>query len=143
PAQFRAVVERVRSGGMSLCEAERLEMGFTHSESGQALGEHWRLPDEIVDVIAWHHEVEQAKRNVALTALVHLADELCLRHGLDNGLPEPAETDLREDPAWNLLTRVYPYLSEADLEQFHLEMKEFTRQVTAMVGSLFGAHRAA
>jgi HD-like signal output (HDOD) protein len=143
PEKFEVAAARARAENTSLHAAEVAEMGFTHCEAGQMLGEHWRLPQEVIDVIAYHHDVEQARRNVTLVALVHLADELCVRHGLNDGVPSASTTELFEDPACLTLTRVYPYFSETDLEQFQSEMDKFTSQVTTMVGSLFGTHCSA
>jgi hypothetical protein len=65
-----------------------------------------------------------------------------VRNGLDGGFPEDSPTDLMDDPASIILFREYPHVSESRLDEIQGEMDEFARQVTAMVGSLFGASYA-
>lgn len=40
---------------MPVTELEREILGVSHAELGELLGRHWRLPEEIIDVIAGHH----------------------------------------------------------------------------------------
>lgn len=40
----------------SLCEAERETFGFDHTELGCALVSNWRIPEELIKAIGWHHK---------------------------------------------------------------------------------------
>jgi hypothetical protein len=80
-------------------------MGFTHCETGKALSEKWTLADDIVDVIAHHHAVEQSSTSQSLLALVHLSDLLCRMRDLGYGYYERHKVDLASDPAWEILLR--------------------------------------
>jgi chemotaxis protein histidine kinase CheA len=76
-------MERTCQEEIPLHEAEHATMGFTHCETGFALAEKWKLADDIMEVIAHHHLIEQSLRVQPLVALVHLSDLLCHAwHGL-------------------------------------------------------------
>ncbi len=66
--------------------AEQSVLGIDHAEVGAALLQHWGLPDELVEVVRWHHRPNQAREEVRLTTdLVHAADQLCTLSGLGVG----------------------------------------------------------
>jgi putative nucleotidyltransferase with HDIG domain len=69
----------------SLLECERELLGADHAEIGAELARTWNLPDEVVRVIAYHHEpslADSGKGDVVVD-LVHSAD--CLSHALGFG----------------------------------------------------------
>jgi len=88
PEQFAAAVEHAIKQQIPLDQAERTAMGFSHCETGQALAEKWHLSDDIVQVIAHHHHVEESLSAHSLVALVHLSDLLCRVRGLGYGYYE-------------------------------------------------------
>lgn len=55
-------------------EAETDAFGFDHSEIGKILAERWKLPENIIDSIAYHHSGESQNFNELFVAIVHLAD---------------------------------------------------------------------
>ena len=75
PAQYRAVLERVRSTGMPSWEAERETFGASHAEVGAYLLGLWGLPDAVIEAVAFHHTPGKcpSKSFCPLTA-VHVAD---------------------------------------------------------------------
>lgn len=75
----------LQDGHKPLLECEREILGADHGEIGAELARAWNLPEEVVRVIAGHHEpsrVENPKGDV-LVDLVHSAD--CLSHALGFG----------------------------------------------------------
>ena len=60
-AEFATAVERACNEQIPLDEAERKTMGFTHYETGRVLAEKWHLGDDIIQVIAHHHAIEQSE----------------------------------------------------------------------------------
>jgi putative nucleotidyltransferase with HDIG domain len=69
----------------SLLECERELLGGDHAEIGSELARTWSLPDEVVRVIAHHHEPSLAAngKGDVVVDLVHAAD--CLSHALGFG----------------------------------------------------------
>lgn len=55
PQQYGQVIDRVMKNGLDLLEAERRELGATHTEVGAYLMGLWGLPTPIVDALYFHH----------------------------------------------------------------------------------------
>lgn len=55
PQQYGQVIDRVMKNGLDLLEAERHELGATHTEVGAYLIGLWGLPAPIVDALYFHH----------------------------------------------------------------------------------------
>ena len=72
PFFYRYIQEK----GAELCEAERLKFGIDHTETGMRLGKLWKLPDNLIHVIANHHRPETSTEDEELVTIVYLADLL-------------------------------------------------------------------
>jgi len=119
-------------------EAERTTMGFTHCDTGRALAEKWHLANDMVQVIAHHHDPEQSEAAQPLVALVHLSDLLCRMRGMGYGYYERRMVDWVGDPAWTILKKEYRDLDGMDLARFTFEMDEAIGEVFALVSAIFG-----
>jgi putative nucleotidyltransferase with HDIG domain len=134
--EFRAAAQLARSEKIPLHEAEYSALGFTHCDTGKILAEHWRLPEDIAEVVEHHHNVQQAKLHPVLVALVGLSDRLCHMHELGYGTNEKSDLKLEDDPAWAILTRDYPLLAQTDLSRFLLDMEGFAAEARKLVRSI-------
>lgn len=56
PAEYRAVLQSASDTGTCILDRERELLGTDHAEIGSLLGEHWKLPAELVEAIAHHHD---------------------------------------------------------------------------------------
>jgi putative nucleotidyltransferase with HDIG domain len=139
--EFAGAMECACREEIPLHEAEQSVMGFTHCETGQALAEKWKLADDIVEVIACHHAIEQSHKARSLVALVHLSDLLCRMRGLGYGYYERRRVDLSSDPAWAVLLEEHRDLAGVDLARFTFELDESVEEVHALVSSVFGPAR--
>jgi putative nucleotidyltransferase with HDIG domain len=139
PKEFAIAMESAGQEGIPLGEAEQATMGFTHCETGRALAEKWKLADDIVEVIAHHHAVEQSQKAQPLVALVHLSDLLCRMRGLGYGYYERHKVDLIADPAWPILLKEYRELEGVDLARFTFELDEAVEEIEILVGTVFGS----
>jgi HD-like signal output (HDOD) protein len=74
PDAARAALERSRTQGEPLMVAERAVLGYDHSEAGGALLEAWNLPEELQDMVRWHHAPSEAQRHQREAAVMHVAD---------------------------------------------------------------------
>jgi len=140
--EFAAAMERACQDGIPLDEAEQTTMGFTHSETGRALAEKWKLADDLVEVIGCHHAVEHSRKAQPLVALVHLSDLLCRMRGLGYGYYERQKVDLMSDPAWGILLQGNRELEGVDLARFTFELDESVEEIHALVSTVFGPERA-
>lgn len=69
---------RIDSGcnSQSIIDSESDTFGINHQELGQRCSEEWGLPDEVHDVIGFHHSPAEADFAPDLTRLVSLANSL-------------------------------------------------------------------
>ncbi len=139
PKEFTTAMERACQDEIPLDEAEQATMGFTHCETGQALAEKWKLADDIIEVIAYHHAIEQSEKAQPLVALVHLSDLLCRMRGLGYGYYERHKADLISDPAWAILLKEHRDLEGVDLVRFTFELDEAIEEIHALVSTVFGS----
>jgi putative nucleotidyltransferase with HDIG domain len=136
--EFATAMQRACQEEISLDAAEHATMGFTHCESGQALAEKWRLSDDVIEVIAHHHAIEQSQKSRPLVALVHVSDLLCRMRSLGYGYYERHRVDLIADPAWGILLKEHRDLEGVDLVRFTLELDESFEAIHALVCTVFG-----
>jgi len=141
--EFATAVERACREEIPLHEAERFSMGFTHCETGRALAEKWKLADDIIEVIAHHHAIDQSQNAQPLVALVHLSDLLCRMRGLGYGYYERHKVDLISDPAWAILLKDHRDLDGVDLARFTFELDEAVEEIHALVSTVFGSSSGA
>jgi putative nucleotidyltransferase with HDIG domain len=84
---------------LSLIAAERSLFGYDHAAAGRALAQCWKLPGEIVDAIAAHHEPDELGSEIG--NLIHVGE--VLSHALDLGeQPDNQVPDLSELACANL-----------------------------------------
>jgi HD-like signal output (HDOD) protein len=137
--EFRAAAQLSRTEQIPLHQAERSALGFTHCDTGKILAEHWRLPEDITEVVEHHHDVQQAKLHPVLVAMVSLADQLCQMHELGYGTNESQDWKLGEDPSWAIVTREYPVLAKTEPAQFLLQLEQFVVEARNLVHSILRA----
>ena len=122
---------------ISLYDAEKQMMGFTHCDTGKMLAEHWNLPNDIRNAIEFHHTPEQASQTAALVAVVNLSDFLCRLRGMGYGYDEMCEIDFHEAPAWNLLRKAVPHLEDLDIARFTFELDSESEEIRRLVATAF------
>ena len=137
PKEFASAVELAAKEQIPFYEAERSAMGFTHCESGKALAEQWHLSDEMVRVIAHHHDPQMPEAGHSLVALVHLSDLLCRMRNLGYGYYERHKVDLAHDPAWATLLQQHRSLDGVDLVRFTFELDEAVEGIFHLVSTIF------
>jgi putative nucleotidyltransferase with HDIG domain len=139
PDEFLQAMTRAMQEEVTLDAAELATMGFTHCETGRALAEKWDLSQDLVEVIAHHHAVEETQHSQPLVALVHLSDLLCRTQGLGYGYYERQRVDLISDPAWAVLLKAQPELGQLDLVRFSFELDEAVAEIHELVSAVLGA----
>lgn len=93
PATYIRALDLRRSENITLIAAERALFGYDHAAAGKALACAWKLPLEIVDAIAAHHEPDELFSEIG--NLIHVSE--VLSHALDLGeQPDNRVPDLSE-----------------------------------------------
>ena len=75
----------VHSKGYSFCEAEKEVIGINHEELGARIGQKWRFGDQLIYMMRHHHMTDENARGNPQTALVYLADIICMMIGYGTG----------------------------------------------------------
>ncbi|HZQ94448.1 MAG TPA: HDOD domain-containing protein [Candidatus Sulfotelmatobacter sp.] len=139
PSEYQTVLEKAVKEKCALHVAESAVLGFNHCESGRIVAVHWKLNEELVEVIQHHHDPQQARLQPGLAAIVSLSDQFCRRVGLGLGYEETFGGDLLDDSAWEVLALEFPRFGRAKLEEYSSEILEFARNSIQLVDSLFPA----
>lgn len=83
---YHEVVEISAIQNIPFMDAENEVLGFNHAMIGSKIAEKWNLPAELVEAIAYHHNPEKAQVNKSITAMVHVADAICMAMGIGIGV---------------------------------------------------------
>ncbi|HXZ11189.1 MAG TPA: HDOD domain-containing protein [Candidatus Sulfotelmatobacter sp.] len=137
PEEFHNAVEYAVKHSISLYEAEKEILGFTHCDSGKLLGDYWNLSSDIQNVIEFHHTPAEAPPPPALAAAVNLADLLCRLRGMGYGYDELREIEFSEAPAWLLLAKAVPHLEKFDVARFTMELDAEAEEIHELVAAAF------
>lgn len=79
----------------NLVSIEHETFGIAHPNVGERCGQHWGLPDEINDVICFHHKPDDSDFDAELIKVVAAANQLCRVWTNDQAQdPVPATTEI-------------------------------------------------
>ena len=135
-SKFRECLKHAVAQRCALHISEQQILGYTHSDAGGILCEHWDFSEEITDVVRGHHQSD-LPHATPLVYLVHLSDLLCRVRSLGYGYDEIMAVNFDEDTAWAHLATAYPSLAEIDLVRFTLDIEGSMDQIAALVDSVF------
>jgi putative nucleotidyltransferase with HDIG domain len=76
----------VVDSGYSFREAEKKVIGVDHAELSGLMARKWQFSDRLVSIIANHHLAEPSARADQATAIVYLADTVCMMIGIGGGV---------------------------------------------------------
>ena len=139
PEDFGAALAVARAEQIPLHEAELRTLKISHCDAGAMLASKWGLPEDLVTVIASHHEVENAINHRALISVVCLSDLLCRMGGLGYGYVEERQVNLLEEPAFSILLSECPKLRTFDWARFTFELEAYLEEVRGLVALLYRA----
>lgn len=114
PDPSRQVVEIAGEPQVDSDHVEEAIFGFNHAQLGAELLRQWKLPESLIEPVAYHHVPTSAKVYQQETAIVHLANVIA------NNIQPPisADDDTMADPlTWKLLD-----LEPSLLERLHEEV---------------------
>lgn len=127
---FEKVMHQVISHKISLYQAEEKVLGITHAEIGGWLVYQWNFPQEIEEVIRFHHLPFKAKVNPPLCSAIHLSDVLVRMKSIGWGGDEKIPS---VHPAvWKLLQSLRPDLDQVHLEYFVTLLEEEIKKTKSL-----------
>lgn len=117
-SQFDELMTIVSEQNTNFSQAEKELFGVDHAQIGGLVAERWNLPEDLVDAIAHHHLPDEVVEIKTITAVVHVADALCLMLGV--GLGSDGLLYQVNAQALDLLG-----LSETTIQEIMLEINDF------------------
>ena len=75
----------VHSQGQSFNDAEHAIIGMNHEELGALVGKKWNFSEKLIYIMRHHHLSDEFARQDLETALVYLADIICMMMGVCTG----------------------------------------------------------
>lgn len=81
-SEYKLVQEKVDSGEYPFEAVEEEVLGFNHGQVGARIAKKWRLPEELVESIALHHNPTEGELDPKLVAITHVADGLVMMMGM-------------------------------------------------------------
>lgn len=113
---------------VSLYQAEREALNFSHAEAGYWLAQRWNLPEDLSLIMRDHHRVtpDWVRENTPIS-LVYAGDRITNIWGI--GIePLPTMELLEDDPVWRELLKVFPKLEKFPLDEmtrvFDMQLEE-------------------
>ncbi len=83
---YQEVISIVNEEKLPFNEVEDTIFGYNHAILGGKVAEKWKLPPDLSEAIACHHEPAKAEINPKLTAIVHVADAVTMQMGMGLGI---------------------------------------------------------
>jgi putative nucleotidyltransferase with HDIG domain len=118
PEDFASVAKKVDEDCISSLKAEELVLNYTHSELGALFAERWKLPQQIVESIRYHHYPLKAEEHKADVQIIHLADYVSRSTFVSDG-EALAIGGIVSREVYDLLG-----VSPADVEKLRIPLKE-------------------
>jgi putative nucleotidyltransferase with HDIG domain len=85
PEEFEAVFKNARAKGVLFLESEMEILGITHEDIGAIITRRWNLPENLHQVVRFHHTPSGATEYYSITGIVHTADILVRAMNIGNG----------------------------------------------------------
>ncbi|MDA8235256.1 MAG: HDOD domain-containing protein [Clostridia bacterium] len=82
---YQEILDKITTEKIPFTVAEDEILGISHAEIGARVGEKWNLPKDLVDAIGNHHLTDEKLTPQMLTAIIHVADAICLMLGIGLG----------------------------------------------------------
>ncbi len=76
PEQFKEILKLVNEQKMPFYQAEIEVLGVSHEDIGHYMITKWNLPDNLADVLGYHHNPSQFEKENITLDIVHLADTM-------------------------------------------------------------------
>jgi HD-like signal output (HDOD) protein/ActR/RegA family two-component response regulator len=75
PTKYLEIQSRMKTDGLTIEQAEKTVLGFTHASLGAYLLDFWNLPQSIIENCLYHHNpFNAAVTNIEICSILHIAD---------------------------------------------------------------------
>ena len=116
---------------LPLFELEEERFGLNHAVIGKFLATKWKLPDPLIQSIAFHHQPFSASSHSQLAAIIGLADYLYYEGIVSAGLQEevPVLSPQLTFGHWSLLSQLFTDLNTQQLKKMKQDAVAAVREI--------------
>ena len=107
-------------------KVEKDVLGFDHAKLGAMLLKKWKLPEEVVAAVYYHHMPTVSSGNVIAPATIHIAD--MMSHALQFGSSGEEFVPTLNEKAWKALDLEVEIISPV-LEQLNVQHAEAVKYI--------------
>ncbi len=134
--EYSAMLAGISESGGSTYQAEQKCFGTSHSEIGLCLAQRWNFPPAYCDIISHHHTPSSATEDPLLTAIVTLADHVCMAHNGSN-IARTGPLGQTEETAWQILRQQAPMLTVSDIDSLIASLNTGFGEIDREVRNIF------
>lgn len=117
--------------------AEEEVFGVTHSDVGMWIAERWKMTEEVINAIGYHHHPEKISdyRFKVYVSLLQIADMVCNFRSINFGTEYDSLIPQSED-GWKILKNEFKRLDGVDFESFVSGLEDELETIKKMVDLL-------
>lgn len=128
PETFKEIMRRAASEKVSLIQAERETIGFSHSDVAAEMMGAWGLPQQLIQAVGMCSYPDNEDTDNKMTAVISLAKYIAFQWGFPDGL-ETGEPK-RMDRMFSLLQ-----ITENDLNKWDRQLREYANMAVLALES--------
>lgn len=120
------VLHKCSESNELMYKVEKDVLGFDHAKLGAMLLKKWKLPEDVVSAVYYHHMPSIASANIVGPAIIHIAD--MLSHALQFGSSGEEFVPTLNEKAWKALDLDIEIISPV-LEQLNVQHAEAVKYI--------------
>ncbi len=124
------IMKLVREQNIEMYDAEQIILEISHCEIGAFLASKWKLPDNLVDAILNHHQIDPESEHAAYASLIQISNAIARKYKVGSGgddiVPEI------EPAVWDILELSPEMLEEWD-EEIQGEIEKSREMLDALI----------
>ena len=124
PDECRNILSQTAKQPQLLFEAETESLGFNHADVGGLLLKEWKLPENLTEAVANHHNPDKASQYQVEAASIHFAD--ILAHAMQLGSSGEKYIPRLSEEAWSKLSlpaSTLPFIFKQAVQQLEIAMQ--------------------
>ena len=122
PSKILEIKPELKTSKLSFTEIERKYFGYDHQEVGMKALQTWNFPEELKEVVAYHHNPDQAKNFQKLVSVVHVANQIAVISGI--GIDIGGISHELSPNAIKILG-----ITEGDIESYYITIPELQKSI--------------
>ncbi|MCB1177524.1 MAG: HDOD domain-containing protein [Leptospiraceae bacterium] len=122
PFKIIEIRDELKSMNTTFIELEKKHFGYNHQEVGYKVMEVWNFPDELKEVVAFHHEPQKSTKFPLLSSIVHIANTIAIISGIGidiGGINQELSSFALEKTKIN----------DGDLERIYMEIPDIQKLI--------------